>query len=109
MSVHHRAVVSLPFPTNTRYQTKCTMRRGGRDAYQMLPDPVTAVRTTLVILDWSTNGYQSPDLALHRPCRTFTNHYHRTEGRGMTDDCVGLELVVGGAVDEGDVVLSFIG
>ncbi len=27
----------------------------------------------------------------------------------MTDDYVGLELVVGGAVDEGDVVLSFIG
>ena len=27
----------------------------------------------------------------------------------MTDDYVGLELVVGGAVDEGDVVPFFIG
>ena len=28
---------------------------------------------------------------------------------GMTDDYIGLELMVGGAVDEGDVVLFFIG
>ena len=27
----------------------------------------------------------------------------------MTDDYIGLELMVGGAVDEGDAVLSFIG
>ena len=27
----------------------------------------------------------------------------------MTDDYIGLELMVGGAVDEGDVVLFFIG
>ena len=27
----------------------------------------------------------------------------------MTDDYIGLELMVGGAVDEGDVVLSFVG
>ena len=39
----------------------------------------------------------------------FTKPYHSEEGRGMTDDYVGLELVVGGAVDEGDVVLVFIG
>ena len=31
------------------------------------------------------------------------------KGLDMTDDYVGLELVVGGAVDEGDVVPFFIG
>ena len=85
------------------------MPQGGSDAYQMLPDPVLAVRTPLVILAWSTNAYHSRNLSLTFGCTAFTNHYHRTEGRGMTDDCVGLELVVGGAVDEGDVMLSFIG
>ena len=53
--------------------------------------------------------YQGPDLGTGLPCRTFTNLYHRGEGLGMTEYYVGLELVVGGAVDEGDVVLSFIG
>jgi hypothetical protein len=50
--------------------------------YQTLPDPVLAERTALVFLDWSTNCYQSPDLALHQPCETFTKHYHRGEGTG---------------------------
>ena len=26
-----------------------------------------------------TNAYQSPDLSLIQPCRTFTNHYRRGE------------------------------
>ena len=85
------------------------MSQGGSDAYQMLPESLLAVRNPLVHLDWSTNAYHLIDLGLSRPSRCFTNHYHRTEGRGMTDDYVGLELVVGGAVDEGDVMLFFIG
>ena len=40
---------------------------------------------------------------------TFTNHYHREQGLAMTEYYVGLELVVCGAVDEGDVVPFFIG
>ena len=75
MSVHHRANVSLPTLTNTHDQTKCTMPRGGSDAYQTLPDPVLAERTPLVILDWSTNAYQSADLALFAGMATFTKHH----------------------------------
>ena len=56
-----------------------------------------------------TNPYQPPDLGAGPPSETFTNLYHRDGGLGMTEYYVGLELVVGGAVDEGDVVLSFIG
>jgi len=56
-----------------------------------------------------TNPYHAAILGQGLPCRIFTNLYHRTEGRGMTGCYVGLELVVGGAVDEGDVVLFFIG
>ena len=56
-----------------------------------------------------TNAYQSSDLGLGRWLEAFTNHYRREEGLAMTDDYVGLELVVGGAVDEGDVMLFFIG
>ena len=56
-----------------------------------------------------TNPYHARDLGWPLPCETFTNLYHRIEGLGMTEYYVGLELVVGGAVDEGDVVLFFIG
>ena len=38
------------------------------------------MRKPLVVLDWSTNAYQSADLGLNLPCATFTNHYHRGEG-----------------------------
>jgi hypothetical protein len=58
---------------------------------------------------WLTNPYQSPDLGAGRPRLAFTNHYHRDGGLGMTEYYIGLELVVGGAVDEGDVMLFFIG
>ena len=43
---------------------------------------------------------------------TFTNHYHRTEDttHSTATMCyVGLELVVYGAVELGDVVLFFVG
>ena len=56
-----------------------------------------------------TNRYQVRDLGRGRSRDTFTNHYRRTEGRGMTEYYIGLELVVGGAVDEGDAMLFFIG
>ena len=95
--------------TKRRYHTKTTMPQGGSDAYQMLPRSMLAVRNPLVFLDWSTNAYHLIDLGLNQPCETFTNHYHREEGLGMTERYAGLELVVGGAVDEGDVMLFFIG
>ena len=85
------------------------MSQGGSDAYQMLPDPMLAVRNPLVFLDWSTNAYHPAILSLNLPCIGFTNHYHRGLGLGMTERYAGLELVVGGAVDEGDVMLFFIG
>ena len=48
--------------------------------YQTLPDPVLAERNPMVFLDWSTNAYQSRDLARALPCKTFTNHYRRGLG-----------------------------
>ena len=53
--------------------------------------------------------YRAANLGLIRPRGGFTNHYLRGEGRGMTEYYVGLELIMCGAVDEGDVVLVFIG
>jgi len=55
--------------------------------YQTLPDPVLAVRNPLVVLDWSTNCYHPPDLALLLPCVTFTNDYHRGLGQGHWCEC----------------------
>ena len=43
--------------------------------YQTLPESMLAVRNPLVFLDWSTNAYHLPDLALHLPCITFTKHH----------------------------------
>jgi len=54
----------LPMLTNAPDQTKSTMPMGGLDAYQTLPEYLLAVRNPSVFLDWSTNCYQSPDLAL---------------------------------------------
>jgi hypothetical protein len=68
-----------------------------------------AGRRFLVGLVAFNNPYHASDLGPTLPRETFTKHYHRIEGLGMTEYYVGLELVVGGAVDEGDVVLSFIG
>ena len=74
-----------------------------------------AMLKPLVHLDWSTNCYHVADLALLLPRDTFTNHYRREGPRHTVRIlCVmlgynGLELVVAGAVDEGDVVLTFIG
>ena len=53
--------------------------------------------------------YHGAILALPRPWDTFTNHYRREQGQGMTESYVGLELIMCGAVDKGDVVLTFIG
>ena len=54
-----------------------------------------------------TRLYRASDLVWPRPSRTFTSptsglHTHDIQGNE-------LELVVGGTVDEGDVVLAFIG
>jgi hypothetical protein len=54
--------------------------------YQSLPRSVLAERIALVVLDWSTNAYQSRDLALLLPCRTFTNLYHLDEGLTTDSD-----------------------
>ena len=78
-----RTGLGLPLLTMGRHHTKCTMSQGGSDAYQTLPESMLAVRNPLVILDWSTNAYHLPDLALLLPCATFTNHYHRGLGRGI--------------------------
>ena len=61
---------------------------------------------------WFTNAYHVSDLGQGRPHQTFTNHYHRTGGITHSTDTmcyVGLELVVYGAVELGDVVLFFVG
>ena len=72
-------------------------------------DLACAGRRFLVGLDPVTIPYQPPDLALDLPRVTFTKLDHRDGGLGMTEYYIGLELVVGGAVDEGDVMLFFIG
>ena len=59
-----------------------------------------------------TIAYHVRDLSLGRWLEAFTNHYHRGEGTTHSADTmcyVGLELVAGDAVDEGDVMLFFIG
>ena len=104
--------------------------------YQMLPDPAPVMRKRLVHLDWcrhrlpslTTQHMQDPLVfGLVRP--TFTNPYHAGLHRFLTftshhlrpdtrhtvhEPCVmlgynGLELVVRGAVELGDAVLSSIG
>ena len=82
MTVGCRANVSLPFVTKAADHTKYTKPLTCVDPYQTLPDPVLAVRNPMVVLDWSTNCYHPPDLALPLPCVTFTNNYHR--GLGLT-------------------------
>ena len=86
MSIWSEADVGLPLLTNRRDQTKRTIRMGGSDAYQTLPDPVLAERTALVILVWSTNAYHLIDLSLSRPSICFTKHYHRDGGQGIKPD-----------------------
>ena len=71
-----------------------------------------AMRKWMVILVWSTIAYHSADLGRNLPCGTFTNHYRRGEHITHSTDTmcyVGLELVVYGAVELGDVVLFFVG
>ena len=71
------ANVSLPLLTNPTDQTKRTMPRAGRDAYQMLPYSLLAERNPLVILDWSTRVYHRSDLGQTLVRVTFTNTYRR--------------------------------
>ena len=68
-----------------------------------------AGRRFLVGLDPVTILYHASDLGAGLPCVAFTKLDHRDGGLGMTEYYIGLELVVGGAVDEGDVMLFFIG
>ena len=49
------------------------------------------------------------DLGAHRPWETFTNLRLRGQELGVIDCYNALELVTGGAVDEGDAVLVSIG
>ena len=64
------------------------MSKGGSDAYQMLPDPVLAMRICLVFLAWSTNCYHVADLGLNLGRNTITNHYHRGEGQAIDQSVV---------------------
>ncbi len=51
---------------------------------------------TLGDFDWSTNGYQPPDLGADLPCATFTNTYHRGEGLGIDLSVAGIGHQVAG-------------
>ena len=95
------AVLALPIPTISHASD--AKRDGGFGLVGTGPCADQLVGTGF------TNPYHAADLGWPLPCETFTNLYHRIEGLGMTEYYVGLELVVGGAVDEGDVVLFFIG
>ena len=72
------------------------MWRGGSDAYQSLPYLTPPLLKHLVILDWSTNGYQPLDLSVDLPCATFTNTYHRGEGLGIDVSVAGIQHQVAG-------------
>ena len=71
------------------------------------------MRKPLVLLVWSGGGL--PFLTMP-PFWARAGHWTplpiitaAKKGLDMTESYVGLELVVGGAVDEGDVMLFFIG
>ena len=63
----------------------------------------------MVGLDLITNRYHAAILGAGLPSEAFTNHYHRGGGLDIMYCYNVLELVTGGAVGEGDVVLVFIG
>ena len=68
-------ILGLPSLTNTPDQTKRTIRMGGSDAYQSLPDFSQAWHKPLVILDWSTKVYHPADLGLTFGHCAFTKYY----------------------------------
>ena len=76
MTAHHRTRLGLPFVTNPTDQTKSAILLGGSDAYQSLPDFSQGWHKPLVILDWSTNAYHSPNLGQTFGRVAFTNLYH---------------------------------
>ena len=80
MTAHHRTRLGLPFVTNPSDQTKRTILLGGSDAYQSLPDFSQGWHKPLVILDWSTKVYHSPNLGQTRGRVAFTNDYRRELG-----------------------------
>ena len=86
MACSERTGLGLPLLTKAADQTKRTMPRGGRDAYQMLPESLLAVRNPLVFLDWSTNAYHPLNLGRTLPRGTFTKYYHRDEGLTTDSD-----------------------
>ena len=86
--------VVLPTLTRVRHHTKSTKRLTGVDPYQTLPYHTLTERNPMVILVWSTNAYQSADLALHLPYKTFTNHYRRIEDIAHS----GLDYVLCGVI-----------
>ena len=83
MSIQYEALLVLPMLTKAGDHTKSTRCLTCVDPYHPLPYSMLAVRNPVVILDWSTNAYQSADLALAQPCVTFTNDYHRGQGQGI--------------------------
>ena len=54
------------------------------------------MRNPVVVLDWSTNAYQSADLGLNLGQNTITNHYHRDLGQGIDRSVVGRVHQVAG-------------
>jgi hypothetical protein len=77
MRVDQIANLSLPSLTNAWHHTKSTNGLACVDAYQSLPYFSQRRRNHLVVLDWSTNAYQSADLGQTFELAAFTNHYHR--------------------------------
>jgi hypothetical protein len=70
------AVLGLPIPTISH---ACQARRHG--AFGLVTGHITI-------------AYQGPDLGLHRPRETFTNHYRRIEGLGIMYCYNGLGTVI---------------
>ena len=76
MAGDHASDLSLPFPTISHATDARSLGAFG------------LVRRAI------TNAYQPADLALLPSCEAFTNHYLRTEGRGIIDCYNGLGTVI---------------
>jgi len=79
---------------------------------KFLASPAKTLGAFGLVWWWLTNAYHVSILGRTLPRETFTNHYHRGEGITHSTDTmcyVGLELVVYGAVELGDVMLFFVG
>ena len=85
MTACGRTVVGLPLLTKVGDQTKIQVI-----LHVESPTKPYRILCPLSVCHWCfwlgagdiTIAYHSFDLALHQPCETFTNHYHRDGGLG---------------------------